>query len=94
MTADWLCLDVQKGDIKWVSGRYGYGQILLVDDVLLIISEDGKLLLVPAAPKKPEELASIQLFDSGFCWNHLTLVRGKLLARNANEAACLDVSEK
>lgn len=87
------CLDVKDGSIKWVSGRYGYGQLLLVDDLLLIISEDGDLLLVPAVPKKSDVLARFKLFDSGFCWNHLALVRGRLLARNANEAVCLDVSE-
>jgi len=86
------CLDVKNGVIKWQSGRYGYGQLLLVDDVLLIISEDGDLLLVPAVPKKSEVLATFKLFNTGFCWNHLALVRGRLLARNANEAVCLDVS--
>ncbi len=85
------CLDVDSGAIKWKAGRYGYGQLLLVDDVLLIISEDGELLIVPAEPKKSERLATFKLFDSGFCWNHLALRGGRLFARNANEAACLDV---
>lgn len=87
------CLDVKDGSIKWMAGRYGYGQLLLVDDVLLIVSEDGELLLVPAIPETPEVRARFKLFNSGFCWNHLALVRGRLLARNANEAVCLDVSE-
>ena len=88
------CLDVADGKIKWKAGRYGYGQLLLVDGILLVISEDGDLLLVPATPQKPETIATFKAFDSGFCWNHLTLVRGKLLARNAVEAACFDVSEE
>ena len=86
------CLDVESGAIKWKSGRYGYGQLLLIDDVLLIISEDGDLMLIPAQPKKPDVLASFKLFDSGFCWNHLAFRRGQLFARNANEAACVDLS--
>lgn len=85
------CVDVANGKLKWRSGRYGYGQLILVDDVMLIISEDGELLLVPAVPTKPEPIASFKVFDSGFCWNHPTLVRGKLLVRNAVEVACFDV---
>jgi outer membrane protein assembly factor BamB len=88
------CLDVETGKIKWKNGRYGYGQLLLVDDVLLVIGEDGDLMLTPATPDKPERLASFKVFDSGFCWNHLALVRGRLFARNANEAVCLDVGEE
>ncbi len=87
------CLDVENGNIKWKSGRYGYGQMLLVDDIMLIITEDGDLLLVPATPVKPEAIATFKVFDSGFCWNHPVLVRGKLLVRNAVEAVCLDVSD-
>ena len=87
------CLDVETGKIKWKQGRYGYGQILLVDDVLLIITEDGELLLVPAQPTKPEVLATMKVIDSGFCWNHPVLVRGKLLLRNAVEAVCYEVSQ-
>jgi hypothetical protein len=86
------CLDVQDGSIKWASRGYGYGQLLLVDDVLLILTEDGELQLVPAVPRKSEILATFNLFNSGFCWNNLAMVRGRLLARNANEAVCLDVS--
>ena len=87
------CLDIENGKVKWKSGRYGYGQMLLVDDVMLIITEDGDLLLVPATPSKPETIATFKVFDSGFCWNHPVLVRGKLLVRNAAEAVCLDVSD-
>ena len=88
------CLETRSGTIKWKSGRYGYGQLLLIDDVLLIISEDGDLLLVPATPTKPERLTSVKALDSGFCWNHPTLVRGRLLVRNAIEAVCFDVSDE
>ena len=85
------CLDVASGSIKWKSGHYGYGQLLLVDDVLLIISEDGDLVLVPAVPTKPQPLASIKVLESGFCWNHMALAGGRLLVRNASEAVCFDI---
>ena len=87
------CLEVETGKLKWRSGRYGYGQLLLIDDLMLVLSEDGDLLLVPAVPTKPEPIATMKALESGFCWNHPTLIRGKLLVRNAVEAVCFDVSD-
>lgn len=86
------CLDVETGKINWKSGRYGYGQVLLVDDLLLIVSEKGTVTLVPAQPEKPAELTSFSALDeAGITWNQPVLVRGKLLVRNAHEAACYDL---
>lgn len=85
------CLDLKNGSVKWKSGRYGYGQILLFNDLLAVISEDGELMLIPATTSKPEVIASKRIFTTGFCWNHMAYARGKLLLRNANEAACLDI---
>jgi outer membrane protein assembly factor BamB len=86
------CLDIESGKVKWKSGRYGYGQLLLVDETLLILSETGRVVLVPASPSRPEETASFQALSSEyFTWNHPVLVRGKLLVRNAHEAACFEL---
>ena len=86
------CLDIESGKVKWKSGRYGYGQLLLVGEMLLILSETGQVVLVPASPSRPEVTASFQaLGDENFTWNHPVLVRGKLLVRNAHEAACFDL---
>ena len=86
------CMDVETGTIKWKSGRYGYGQVLLVDDLLLILSEKGTVVLIPAQTTKPAELTSFQaLNEEGITWNQPVLVRGKLLVRNAFEAACFDL---
>lgn len=88
------CMEVKTGTLQWRAGRYGYGQMLLVDDILLVITEDGDLVLVPATPSKPEPVATFKALDSGFCWNYPVLVRGKLLLRNAVEAVCFDVSKE
>lgn len=86
------CLDIETGKVKWKSGRYGYGQILLVGETLLILSEDGRVILRRAATSVSEELASFQALDpNGITWNHPVLVRGKLLVRNAIEAACFEL---
>lgn len=86
------CLDIESGKVKWKSGRYGYGQMLLVGETLLILSESGRVVQVPASPSRPEEIASFQaLGEEGITWNHPVLVRGKLLVRNGLEAACFEL---
>ena len=72
--------------------RTAHGQLLLVGEVLLILSEDGRVILIPATPDKPAEFASFAALDSsGITWNQPVLVSGKLLVRNAHNAACFDL---
>ncbi len=86
------CLDLKTGKRKWKAGRFGYGQILLLDDLLLVLAESGEVLLIKAEPKKSKPLARFQAIE-GKTWNHPTLVRGRLFVRNAREAACYDISQ-
>jgi outer membrane protein assembly factor BamB len=83
-------LNLKTGKRLWKQGRYGYGQLLLVEDKLLILSEEGDVVLVPATPETPRELARFHAID-GKTWNHPALSRGRLLVRNSDEAACFDL---
>lgn len=84
------CLNLLDGKRLWKQGRYGYGQVLLVDDKLLILTEEGDVVLVPATPEPLRELARFHAID-GKTWNHPVLSRGRLLVRNSEEAACFDL---
>src|SRR5207245_7130362 len=50
------CLDLSTAKRKWRDGRYGFGEILLVDDLLLVQTEPGDVALVEATPDEFREL--------------------------------------
>jgi outer membrane protein assembly factor BamB len=82
------CVDVADGTRKWKGGRYGNGQLVLLadQDLLLVVSEDGELALVSAAPDRHTELARVPAID-GKTWNHPVVVGDLLLVRNGEEMA-------
>lgn len=84
------CVDAATGELKWKGGRYGYGQIMLADGHLIVLTEDGKLGLVRATPAGHQEVALFPLFD-GKTWNHPAISNGILLVRNLAEMAAVDL---
>ncbi len=84
------CVDAETGKRAWKRGRYGHGQLLLADDLLVILSEKGKLALVEATPEEYRELVRMPAID-GKTWNNPTLVDGRIYVRNHIEMACYDL---
>jgi outer membrane protein assembly factor BamB len=84
------CIDIPTGERKWKDGRYGSGQSLLVDDLVLIQSETGDVVLAEANPDAFKELGRFSALH-GKTWNHPTLAGHFLLVRNSEEAACYEL---
>lgn len=80
------CVELATGQRAWKAGRYGHGQILMVQDLLLVLTEDGEVVLVEATPEEHRELGRFQALD-GHTWNNIALYGDLLLVRNAREAA-------
>ena len=80
------CLDANTGEQKRKGGRYGYGQILLAGDHIVVLTEDGQVVLVKATPDRHEEVASFEAL-TGKTWNHPVIAAGRLLVRNSEEMA-------
>jgi outer membrane protein assembly factor BamB len=81
------CMNLENGKREWKSGRYGHGQILMVNDLLLVQAESGDFALVEISPEKSRELGRFPALR-GKTWNNPALVGDLLLVRNDQEAAC------
>jgi outer membrane protein assembly factor BamB len=83
-------IDANTGELKWKGGRYGYGQLLLAAGRLIVLTEDGDLVLVRATPERHDELARFHVLD-GKTWNVPAIAGGYLLVRNLAEMAAFDL---
>jgi outer membrane protein assembly factor BamB len=87
------CLDEKTGEPRWREGRYGHGQLLLCNGLLLILSESGDLVLVEATPDAHRELGKVAALE-GKTWNPPALASGYAVIRNHNEMACYELPGK
>lgn len=87
------CVDLAEGRNQWKKRRVptmGHGQIMLVGDVLVILSESGELILVEPNPEGYHELAAMRVFPpEQVTWNNPAFSAPYLLLRNAQQAVCL-----
>ncbi|MCR9200513.1 MAG: PQQ-like beta-propeller repeat protein [Planctomycetaceae bacterium] len=88
------CVRLSDGKRLWKRrGRFGHGQLLLVNGLIVLHSELGTLHLIRATPEDCEEIAEIPTID-GVCWNTLCLYGNRLLVRSHIQAACIELPLK
>ena len=84
------CIDITTGKRRWKRGRFGHGQMLLVNDYLLVQAEFGEIALVAVDPNQFRELGRFVALDDK-TWNIPSLVAGRLFLRNHREMTCYDL---
>ena len=88
------CARMSDGKRIWKHrGRLGHGQLLLVNDQLIVQSEFGELTVAAASPDGYTQLAEMKAVE-GTCWNTLCLTGDKLIVRSDQEAVCIQLSTK
>ena len=97
LTTPLNCIDLSTGELKWSVKNFGMGGLILVNTNLLVLSEDGQLVLVRPNPTAYTELARCRAFQftasaPGKCWNSPAFSDGRIYARGTRGAVCLDVS--
>jgi outer membrane protein assembly factor BamB len=85
-------VDLKTGQRKWKDGRYGQGQVLLLENsgLLLVAAETGQVVLLLADPNEHVEVASFKALE-GKTWNHPVVVGDRLYVRNSQEAAAFQL---
>jgi len=76
--------------LKWKGGLYGYGQVLLASGHLIVMTEDGDLVLVKASAEKLQEVSRVPALE-GKTWNYPAIDNGRLLVRNTTEMAAFKI---
>lgn len=85
-------VSLNDGKKQWKRGRYGNGQVVLLDAAgqLLVTSEKGELVLLEANPEELVELAKFPAIE-GKTWNHPVVIGARVFLRNGKEAACYEL---
>ena len=88
------CMNATTGERAWRGPRCG-GQVLLLPDMdlLLVLSEAGKVMLVSATPDAYQEIATIKAL-SAKTWNHPVIAHGRLYVRTVEELVCFASQEQ
>ena len=88
------CMEMRTGDVKWMIEGLGSASLMAAGDQLIILSEQGELIVGTASPKSFQAIARAQVL-TGKCWTVPVLANGRIYCRNADgDLVCLDVREQ
>jgi len=84
------CVDSATGDLKWEQRGAKHSPLMLADGHIIMLTEDGELLIGAASPKGFEAKTKAKIL-SGRCWSVPVLHEGRLYARNLEHVVCIDL---
>ncbi len=85
------CLAFESGSIRWSFEGLGSASLLAAGDRLIVLSDQGELMVAPATPDGFKPTARAQVLN-GKCWTVPVLANGLIYCRNAaGDLVCLDV---
>lgn len=86
------CISAETGEVKWTKRGYGKGSLILVDGHLMVLSDQGKLIVADASPESFKEKASLQAME-GKSWTAPSFVNGSIYLRNLSEMTCIEIQK-
>ena len=84
------CVEFKTGKIRWSEDRFGAGTVILAGKHLIILTENGELLLAPASPDGFKPVARAHLLPNGVR-AYPALAEGRLYARSKDTLVCVDL---
>lgn len=97
VNAQLKCVDMRTGEVRWSADGFGRGSTLLVDGLLLSLTERGQLVLSRPDPAGYVELGRFLAIPdhngaTNKCWNSPAISDGRVYVRSTAVAACFDLS--
>ena len=92
---DYVCVDGATGRLKWSQPGFGqtrrdYASTILVGNKLLVLTEQGTLILIWGTAERYTELGRLQV--CGNTWSFPALADGRLFVRDGRHLCCLDLA--
>ncbi len=87
------CVELLTGKVRWSEDRFPAGTVTLAGESLLILLEDGRLILAAASPTSFKRVAEAQILPFGVR-AYPALANGFFYARSKDQFACLDLNPK
>ena len=85
------CIDHKTGEVQWSEIGFGCGTVTIAGDKLIILSDQGELVIAAADHEKYRFHTKAKVLD-GKCWTVPVLSGGKIYCRNAaGDLVCIDV---
>ena len=86
------CIDLHTGKQKWEERGMGLGTLTAADGRLIIMSDDGKLVIARATHERFQSLDEAQIFDEDQGWIVPVLAGGRIYCRSGSgRLVCIDV---
>ncbi|MGE3181350.1 MAG: PQQ-binding-like beta-propeller repeat protein [Phycisphaerae bacterium] len=86
------CVDFATGKRIWTVPRKQHSTMLAADDHLIVLTEDGELMITPISKRGFDPVTKQKVLDDR-CWTVPVLANGKLYVRNLTKVVCLDLME-
>jgi outer membrane protein assembly factor BamB len=86
-------VEFNTGKAAWSVDRFGAGTVTLAGDRLLIVRENGELVLAEASPKAFKEISRAKAL-SGTVRAYPAIAGGRLYIRNEGTLMCLDLRQQ
>lgn len=87
------CVELKTGKVRWSEDRFGAGTVTLAGGRLLVLRENGELVLAPASPEGFKPVARGQILPLGVR-AYPALADGRLYARGKETLVCADLRSK
>jgi outer membrane protein assembly factor BamB len=88
-----VCVNARRGETAWAKPGFGqYASIVAAADQLLVLDNQGDLIVVAADASAYRELGRVKLTDAE-TWSHLAIVEDRLYVRDARAVSCFEISE-